>query len=54
MHYLEEDIGHDFSTGSMVTAVKQIMEDVGIVSAVADFNADEDDYEAFGTWEEFD
>ena len=30
------------------------MEDVGIVSAVADFNADESDYEAFGSWEEFD
>ena len=38
----------------MVTAVKTIMKDVGVISIDDEFNADESDYEAFGTWHTFD
>ena len=54
LHFVEEDIGHGFSDGSMVAAVKQVMVDVGIVSSVDDFNEDESDFKNFGRWESFD
>jgi hypothetical protein len=54
LHFVEEDIGHGFSDGSMVTAVKQVMVDVGIASSVDDFNEDRNDYKNFGRWKSFD
>ena len=52
LHYVTENIGHNYSTGSMVTAVKQIYEDLGIISA-GSWNASESDYASFGKFERF-
>ena len=52
LHYVTENIGHNYSTGSMVTAVKQIYEDLGIISA-GTWNDSESDYESFGSFERF-
>ena len=55
LHYVSEDVGHRHKTyDKMVPGLKQIYLDLGYVSETSEFNANETDYEKFGSWKEFD
>ena len=50
LHFVQEDIGHLYGKGKNVPALKQIYQDLGYVTTLDDFNANESKYGNFGNW----